>query len=592
MKWRMDRLLNAPAPALPVQQCTWPCVLRLGRPLFTLALASADDDLSSRLGQMLADPAFSVRWEQEPDWEDLPPPPWRGYLADAPPLAEIAGDLGDGEIALTLRLLPMYEWRQRQPLEPKAMRKALQTGGSLPQRLREAFAFALFEPTGPWHSDDEILMGWTQAVRATLHQRRPLSQALRPGSRWLALGYLLLETVSRLRTLRPAFTTLEAQWSALQSSDTEPLPQMFAVVYWGESAYRLLECGDTAGASVALNRQTTAAQALIAVLPDLAESLDGGLWRHHLGQLAYYRGDFPEALRQFQQEWRLQSHRPASALKARLQRSLSSLLTDLGLLASARRLTEQSVAQQRSRDEPELFKTLGRLGEIQLRQGDYAAAGIAYEESWQRQLEQQREGRTAVYLGHLALLNQQWAEAEHWYQQAEHADAAQNIQFNPYRIMGRVALAWRQDDRAEVLRQWEQHRDALNALRDEKVLPAAVTALAVALAESNPELAGRYVERLLDANYLLEALSPLANCAATPNVVAPWLRRIADRLQEWQTALNEAPRDIRELDPNEDSAPSQVAARIEQAMADEDWSPLACDLARAFPMNLLMTWLG
>jgi len=47
---------------------------------------------------------------------------------------------------------------------------------------------------------------------------------------------------------------------------------MFAVVYWGEGAYRLLECGDTAGASAALNRQTTAAQALIKVLPDLAEA--------------------------------------------------------------------------------------------------------------------------------------------------------------------------------------------------------------------------------------------------------------------------------------------------------------------------------
>jgi len=34
-------------------------------------------------------------------------------------------------------------------------------------------------------------------------------------------------------------------------------------------------------------------------------------------------------------------------------------------------------------------------------------------------------------------------------------------------------------------------------------------------------------------------------------------------------------------------APGQVAARIEQALADNDWTPLATDLARAFPMNLL-----
>lgn len=588
MKWRINRTLNAPARALPVQQRAWPCQLNLGRPQFTLQPGAPDDDLSRTLGRLLGDPAFSVRWEQEPVWDELPPPLWRGYLEEATPLARlVSDDLGYGEIALTLRLLPMKQWQQRQPLDPVEISAALRASGPLPQRLREAFAFALFEPNGPWPPDDEVLIGWSQAVRAILHQRRPLSQALRPGSRWLALGYRLLETVSRLRDMRPDFAEIEAQWSGLQPADDESLPHMFAVVYWGESAYRLLECGDTAGASAALNRQTIAAQALIAVLPDLAESLDGGLWRHHLGQLAYYQGDFPEALRQFQQEWRLQSHRPDSALKARLQRSLSSLLTDLGLLASARRLTEQSVEQQRSRDEPELFKTLGRLGEIQLRQGDPAAARIAYEESWQRQPEQRREGRTAVYLGHLALLNSQWTEAEQWYQQAEHADAAQDIPLNPYLIMGRVALAWRQGDSAEVGRLWRRHQDALDALRDVKVLPAAVTALAAALAESNPELAGRYVERLLDANYLLEALGPLARCAPTPGRVEPWLWRIVSKLRTWQIALDAVASDISVLDSNEDSAPGQVAARIEQVLAADDWQPLATDLARAFPMNLL-----
>ena len=65
------------------------------------------------------------------------------------------------------------------------------------------------------------------------------------------------------------------------------------------------------------------------------------------------------------------------------------------------------------------------------------------------------------------------------------------------------------------------------------------------------------------------------------------MRRIADRLREWQTALDEAARDILELDPNENGAPGQVAARIAQALASDDWRPLATDWARAFPMNLL-----
>lgn len=363
---------------------------------------------------------------------------------------------------------------------------------------------------------------------------------------------------------------------------------MFAVVYWGEGAYRLIECGDTAGAALALDRQTAAAAALIAVVPDLADSLDGGLWRHHLGQLAYYRGDFPEALRQFQQEWRLQAQRPVTSLRGRLQRSLGNVLTDMGLLASAGRIVETALAQQRASDDPDRFKTLGRLGEIRIRQGDQTAARAAYEESWDLQPASQREGRTAVYLGHLALLEQDLAQADAWYQTAEQADRDQGIAFNPYRLMGRIALARRRGDGHEVLRLWNLHQPELDALRDEKVLPAAVAALAAALATPDLNLASQYVERLLDAHYVLEALCPLARRAPKHRPAEqPWLRRIVTALQDWQRALEDAARDIADLDPNERGAPGPVAARIEQALKDNDWSPLADDVARAFPMNLL-----
>ncbi|MDS4020915.1 MAG: tetratricopeptide repeat protein [Candidatus Competibacter sp.] len=586
MKWRIDRIVHAPAPALPVQKRSWPCGLILGRPLFVLQPAPADDDLSRTISQVIGDPAFSIEWEQPETWEALPPSPWQRYLAEPAPAEEIV-NARYGEIALALGLLPRDEWRRRQPLDPTAIREALRASGSLPQRWREAFVFALFEPNGPWDPNDELLAGWTQAVRAVLHQRRPLAQVLTPNSLWLALGYRLLDTISRLRATRPTLAELETAWQTLQLPNGERLPWMFAVVYWGEGAYRLNECGDTPGAAAALDRQNAAAAALTELLPALAPALDGGLWRHHLGQLAYYRGDFPEALRQFQHEWRLQGQRLPSSLKGRLQRSLGNVLTDMGLLASARRLAEAGLAQQRASDDPELFKTLGRLGEIQLRQGDHAAARIAYEESWERQKAGQREGRSAVYLGHLALLAERPAEADEWYQTAEQADREQEIAFNPYLVMGRIALAWRRGDCGETQRLWDRHQNELEVLGDEKVLPAAVAALAVALETGDPELAGRYVERLLDAHYLLEALCPLARCAAAPGRVERWLQRIAHQLHQWQTALDEAASDIADLEPHEPGAPGPVAARIEQALAADDWQPLAVDLARAFPMNLL-----
>jgi len=588
MKWRIHRTLRAPAKALPVQDRVWPCVLALGRPLFALQPASAGDELSQTLGKFLHEPALSIRWEGNPTWENLPPPPWLGYLNDEHWAALISNDLGYGEIAFALQLLPVDEWRRQQPLNGQEVRGALLAGGPLPQRLREAFAFALFEPNGPWDPNDELLTGWTQAMRAVLHQRRSLPHALHPKSPWLALGYRLLVTVSHLRATRPTLADVETGWQVLQPPDGERLPWMFAVVYWGEGAYRLSECGDSTGAAAALARQTAAADSLTILLPDLTDALDGGLWRHHLGQLAYYRGDFPEALRQFQQEWRLQAQRPVTSLRGRLQRSLGNVLTDMGLLASAGRIVETALAQQRASDDPELFKTLGRLGEIQIRLGDYPAARAAYQESWDLQPASQREGRTAVYLGHLALLEKRPAEADAWYQIAEQADRDQGIAFNPYLVMGRIALAQRRGDRDEVLRWWNLHQPELDVLRDEKVLPAAVAALAAALVTPDANLAGQYIERLLDANYFLEALCPLARLAPKPREVEqPWLRRIAAALRNWQRALNHAARDIADLDPNEAGAPGPAAARIKQALADNDWSPLADDVARAFPMNLL-----
>jgi hypothetical protein len=107
-------------------------------------------------------------------------------------------------------------------------------------------------------------------------------------------------------------------------------------------------------------------------------------------------------------------------------------------------------------------------------------------------------------------------EAETWYQTAEQADQDQGVPFNPYLVMGRIALAGRQGDHTGVRQRWNQHREALDALQDEKVLPAAVAALAVTLAAPDPDLAGQSVERWLAAHYLLEALCPLARCAPTP----------------------------------------------------------------------------
>ena len=90
MKWRIDRILHAPASALPLQERTWPSVLTLSRPCFTVQPAASDDDLSRTLGLAIGDSAFAVCWEAEPTWDELPPrlgkrtwwtPRWRNSSA-------------------------------------------------------------------------------------------------------------------------------------------------------------------------------------------------------------------------------------------------------------------------------------------------------------------------------------------------------------------------------------------------------------------------------------------------------------------------------------------------------------------------------
>ncbi|MEN8217422.1 MAG: tetratricopeptide repeat protein, partial [Pseudomonadota bacterium] len=351
---------------------------------------------------------------------------------------------------------------KQQPLSPEKIHEQIKQA-NFSKKIDEAFAFALFDLKPPF-DDQAELRQWRADVSVVIHERAHLPRLRRPQSVLLRHGYQLLDLMSDLRQSRPTAKELLTKWDDFKQKATIKLPLIFAIVFWGEAAYRLTEIGYMAEAHTLLDKQNQAVDELLSLLPYLSDDLAGGLWRHHLGRLAYYRGD---ALQQYCMEWKL--HKEESALKARLQRSIASVLSDIGHLDMAQHLAEQALKKQQRTTDPEEYKTLGRLGEIYARQGDYAQAIEYFSQSWEIQSSRTREGQTAIYLGHAHLLQGELSKAEACYREAEKADKFQNKGFNPYLVMGRVALAQRKGDAKQVKKLWQIHQNKLDKLRGDKV---------------------------------------------------------------------------------------------------------------------------
>jgi tetratricopeptide (TPR) repeat protein len=543
------------------------------------------------------EPAGDALFARDPTWRlhgratwdpaTLPPAPWSALLLSPP--EDWAAALARLELARRIKLfantsMPPMDWDQVRAL------------GGDEEALYQAFALALFDLTLPLQRGDPILDRWASDVRDVLHERRPLARSPAPASPLLAHGYRLLRTLSDLRDRHAALDAFLATGPALFGG----LPGVLAVelVYWGEAAYCLTEQGDMAGAARLLERQEDAARRLQALVPGLEESLQGGLWRHHLGRLDYYRGRFERALHHYAMEWRLRGEQPGS-LHARLCRAIGNTLADMGLLGPALRVVREAEIIQRELDDPELYKTLGRLGEIHARRGDYPAAADQYRDSWKLQLARPaHDGRTAVYLGNLAVLAGQFAEATDWFDTAAAADAAAGIADNPYTVMGRIALAARQGptgdagDTVEPL--WTAHREHLLGLETEKVLPAAVACLAAfGAGRCDANVLQDCANRLIEERYAIEALPLLASLHARPREAMALLQEATAILSEWHAALAELPAGFGNWcglsGPTDAAGPAdlrRILPAVHAALEQDDWGPLRPLLPHIFPTNL------
>ncbi|MDM8557622.1 tetratricopeptide repeat protein [Candidatus Parabeggiatoa sp. HSG14] len=583
MRWQINLPVRSPIVGLPHPQRHCPSIWQL-QPSFTLKNTQTNSDIT--LGASLGYLGFEVHYTDS--WEKVPPLPWQPFLGTPNP-AEVK-NAQTVEAAIVLRIFNVHELKKQQPLSAGKLYHQL-THENFPQNIQEAFAFALFDFKVSLDSQP-VLEKWQNDVRCVVYEREQLQALCQPESILLNHGYQLLDLISQQRQNPPVSEEIVQAWEDFsQKATMENLPLVFSIVYWEEAAYRLMEIGDNTGTQEFLERQNQAKDELLTLVPHLSDNLAGGLWRHHLGRLAYLRGQFGEALQQYGMEWRLHHEQPAS--KERLQQSIACILSDMGYLENTKKLIQQILEKQRNYSDSKIYKTLSRLGETLMRQGEYAQAITYFLESWEKQPQKIRDGQTAIYLGHAHLLQNELVKAEEWYTLAEKADKKQNIFFNPYLLMGKIALFQHQGKMEKVISLWQTHKDKLSGLKNDEVLPMAIIETAVDLIDTlQGELLEQSIDKLIKENFLREAIYPLTIRFATPTLAALPLQSIIDGLNHWQAMIDELKKVTENaaiISQEEETAllPALLLKVLVTAQQDDSWQVLETLLPRIYPMNLL-----
>lgn len=574
MHWQIPVTVAAPFahPALSAAGLSLPGGISAGRCRFTLAAAgptAGDPALSCAL----AATGFAVSF----DTPAAPlPAPWQ-TLTSRPDDAALTR-ARTAETVLALGLIPAPK---RKPADAQDAAQKVQHLDALPVCVAEGLAFGLLDGRLPLDPQHTLLGQWQTAIHACVHGRSDEALPRRDGGSALLAGLrALLEALETRRSTAAGLADWQAGWRALAPDC--PAPAACGLVYWSEATYRLSEHGDFDAAAAALAEQQQHAEALGRQLPGLGEALDTGLWRHHLGRLAYYDGRFAEALELYAAEWRYRETLDP-VRRARLYRHVANLLSDLGELVAAEQLAVDAIALLRQHGDPEIFKALGRLGEIRLRRGDAAGAQAAFAESQQQAGD---SAQTAVYRGHAALIGGDMDAAAAAYDQAERLAGGDN----PYLWMGRAALYVAAGERERLAELRELTADDFAALRGAGVLPAAVFASACAracLPEAEAALDAA-CERLQAANYRIETLYPLAQRHARPSGATTALAAIEAGLAQWQSAVGQFLAVTGLPAQSEDSpTPARLHSALAACRAADDWQPLAALRRRIHPFSLL-----
>ena len=268
-----------------------------------------------------------------------------------------------------------------------------------------------------------------------------------------------------------------------------------------------------------------------------------------------------------------------------LNREISNVLSDIACLDAAKHFAEKSVAVAKTQGQrTELYKSLGRLAEIDIKLGDLAGAEQLLTESLSIQEKLAEDNRspaqTLTYLGHVAILNGELDKAAEWYDRAGAKDADRSSL--PYITMGRFALAAAAGNVVELNQLWNAHRERIEtwATHQTQVLPAAACMLAAAkhIALAKERLPG-IVRALIENRYAIEAAYVLS--ALPEDDQSRMAGDIVAMLNRWQKTLGSLPPEIREITGSL-NGPTKMVETIRQSALRGN----AQMLAACYPMTL------
>lgn len=447
--------------------------------------------------------------------------------------------------------------------------------------LGEVLALALLRADSTIFDFDSVAPSWPADVGQVIAERRSLRDFREPAPVWLKAGYALLgDTFSEVRSMGSTFEDCQEVWDAY-ATDRE-MPSVFEMAFWWEATYCLTERHAYHAAEKAQER--------VAVLANNLETLTGlvdPMWHHQQGRLYYYAGNHELALAEYLREYK--THGEDLKVAAMLNREIANVLSDLACLDAAKHFAEKSVAVARSQGQrTELYKSLGRLAEISIKQGNHTDADLLLNESLSIQEKMGDDNRapsqTLTYLGHVAILTGNLEQAADWYNKAIRRDGDNSSQ--PYITMGRFALAEATGNAVELENLWNTFRERIDlwAIHKAQVLPAAVCMLAAAhhIAQARvrlPTVVHALVESryAIEASYALQELSESTQSSMTGDILVT--------LKRWQKTLASIPPALREA-AGPLNGPTALFEAIQKATLHDNASLREC----CYPMTLIATF--
>jgi tetratricopeptide (TPR) repeat protein len=424
---------------------------------------------------------------------------------------------------------------------------------SLPQEsLGQVLALALLRADEEIFDFASVCPQWPADVTRVTAERRTLADEREPAPYWLRAGYALIgDTFQLLRSQGTTIDDCEIVMADLAARFVTPAA--FEMAFWWEAAYCLTERHSYAAAEEA--------QLRVARLATSLEELTGlvdQLWHHQQGRIYYYAGNHESALAEFLREFK--SRGDDLTVIAMLEREMANVLSDLTCFEAAAKFAESSVAHAREQGQKaELYKSLGRLAEIRVKQGKLEQARKFHEESLaiqERLGDNRAPAQTMTYLGHVALLQRDFDAATAWYDKADAKDREGSSA--PYLAMGRFALAFHVGNAVGLDQLWHTNSREIAAwaTHPTHVLPAAVCVLAASRRSLEaramlPEL----IRALVESRYPVEAMRAAAELAEEER--GPLVRDAISILHGWQKALSALPPAFRET-PGALNGPTQI----------------------------------